>query len=486
MYSHPLKALSVACLSALLFAGWDAAAQPHESSTPFVGTWTGSIEVPGVSLRIVFGITHDAETGYASTMASPDQGAFDIPVDSVVVDDASITISIAMIGGEYSGTLSDDKNAIAGTWTQFGLPLELDLVRTEESIVPNRPQDPEPPFPYATEDVTFGSAAEGVTLAGTLSTPSEGAPSHAVVLISGSGAQDRNSTLSGHHPFFVLADYLTRKGIAVLRFDDRGVGESTGDFSVATTKDFADDVRGALDFLATHPSVGDANIGLIGHSEGGLIASMVAASSGDVDLVVLIAAPGVPGDEIILKQSRVLVEHTLRAPGSLIKEEKIEQMLDETLRTQELIFEAVKNEADNEVLADTLRSLIDKQLEKMGYLYDEAARSQMADAEIDKLISPWFRFFLTYDPRPTLSEVSTPVLAVGGSKDMQVDSSINLPAIEAALHAGGNTDVTTLELDGLNHLLQTADTGHVTEYGSIEETMAPSAMETIAAWILER
>ena len=213
---------------------------------------------------------------------------------------------------------------------------------------------------------------------------------------------------------------------------------------------------------------------------------MVAASSGDVDLVVLIAAPGVPGDEIILKQSRVLVEHTLRAPGSLIKEEKIEQMLDETLRTQELIFEAVKNEADNEVLADTLRSLIDKQLEKMGYLYDEAARSQMADAEIDKLISPWFRFFLTYDPRPTLSEVSTPVLAVGGSKDMQVDSSINLPAIEAALHAGGNTDVTTLELDGLNHLLQTADTGHVTEYGSIEETMAPSAMETIAAWILER
>ena len=486
MYLHPLKALCAACLFTLLFAGGDAAAQTDESSNSFAGTWTGSLEVPGGALRIVFGITHDAETGYASTMASPDQGAFDIPVDSVVADSASVTISVAAIGGEYSGTLSDDGNAIAGTWTQSGLSFDLDLVRTEETIDPNRPQDPEPPFPYTTEDVTFGSAVEGVTLAGTLSVPSEGAPSHAVVLISGSGAQDRNSAIFGHRPFLVLADYLTRKGIAVLRFDDRGIGASTGDFKGATTKDFADDVRGALDFLTNHPSVADANIGLIGHSEGGLVAPMVAAGTGDVDLVVLIAAPGVPGDELLLTQSRALAKFAMRAQRGLTDEETLEQELDKILSTQELIFEAVKTEADNEVLAASLRPLIDEQLVRTGQLNDEAARSQVVDTEIATLTSPWLRYFMTYDPRPTLSDMSVPVLVVGGSKDMQVDSKINLPAVEAALKAGGNADVTILELDGLNHLLQTAGTGHITEYGSIAETMAPRAMETIATWILER
>ena len=230
-----------------------------------VGTWHGSLEVPGASLPLVFHIT-ETDGSLSATMDSPAQGATGIPVDTVTFEDGHVSLSINAIAGGYEGDLVND--TLTGAWSQSGMSFDLTLERGEEGeVVMNRPQEPKPPFPYAVEEVRIASSAAGVTLAGTLTLPDADAPAPVVVLISGSGPQDRDEALMGHRPFLVLADHLTRHGVAVLRFDDRGIGESTGSFATATSVDFADDVVSVVEFLDGRSDVGP--IGLIGHSEGG-------------------------------------------------------------------------------------------------------------------------------------------------------------------------------------------------------------------------
>lgn len=458
-----------------------AMAQPDAS---IEGTWLGALSVYGSELRIVFHVQRADDSSFTAKLDSPDQGAAGIPVDAVTVTGDSVLFSVNVIGGSYEGVLGEGGETMDGQWRQGGAALPLVLKRVEAVPEPERPQEPARPYPYDDEEVVYDNPdAEGVRLAGTLTLPRSQGPHPAVILISGSGPQDRDESLMGHRPFLVLADHLTRQGIAVLRYDDRGTASSTGDFSAATTEDFASDVAAGVDYLRTRAEIDPARIGLVGHSEGGLVAPMVAVAHPEaVSFIVLMAGPGLTGEEIMYLQSGLIA----RASGA--PEEAIAQ----SRAQQEQLFAVLKEESDLEVAEERLRALVQASID--GMTEEERAaltasgvdESTVIDRQIRPYLSPWFRYFLRYDPVPALEEVQVPVLAINGEKDLQVPSEENLAAIEAALQRGGNEDVTTIELAGLNHLFQTAQTGAPAEYGQIEETMAPLALHTISDWILEQ
>ncbi|MGA9363284.1 MAG: alpha/beta fold hydrolase [Bacteroidota bacterium] len=440
------------------------------------GAWQGTLSVPGGSLRVVFNFKPKAEGGYTATLDSPDQGAFGIPADSVIVQDTLVRVSIQSIGGELNGVRVPAADSISGTWSQGGMQLPLVLKYSGKvTEAPKRPQEPKKPYPYKDEEVTVSNAAAGITLAGTLTLPSSAGPFPAVVLITGSGPQDRDEALLGHKPFLVLSDYLTRQGIAVLRCDDRGTGKSTGKFGGATSVDFAGDAMAALAYLKSRKEVRADKMGLIGHSEGGMIAPMVAAESNDVAFIVMMAGPGVPGDKLILEQVTLIT----RAMG---KSEKEIQKQHELNRK---IYDVVESGEDSAAVASELRTLILSAADSTA-LKNPQANNAAINARIAQVTSPWFKYFLTYDPRPTLKKVRCPVLAINGEKDLQVPPKQNLPEIQAALQAGGNKDFTIRELPGLNHLFQAATKGTPDEYAKIEETISPTALKLIGDWILEK
>ncbi len=442
----------------------------------FSGIWNGALKVSGIQLRIVFNISKEDNGKYKATMDSPDQGAKDIPVEKIIFQENKIKMEMPALRGEYNGILGSDGNKIEGTWTQSGRSFQLDLERSDKPAVLNRPQEPKEPFPYNSEEVTYKNDEAGNTLAGTFTYPKSEGPFPAVILITGSGPQNRNEELLGHKPFLVLSDYLTRQGIAVLRFDDRGIGKSTGDFSSATSEDFATDVLAGVEYLKTRNEVNKDEIGLIGHSEGGLIAPMVAVKSPDVAFIVLMAGPGLPGDQILLKQSALISKAMGERNENIEKSEKVNKK----------IYEILKNEPDSlkahneivDIFTNYYNSLSEEDKKKAG---DENTALQM----LKRVESPWFKHFLKYDLRPTLEKVNCPVLAINGEKDLQVPPKEDLEAIKAALIKGGNKNFKTVELKGLNHLFQTAKTGSPTEYNTIDETIAPIALKTIGDWILE-
>lgn len=423
------------------------------------GTWFGSPRVsPAVSLRCVFDVDAKPDGSFSGVFASLDQGTAAVALSRVNLADGRVVIEVATVGGRYEGTMNADGSQIVGRWTQRAGSLELTLVR-------GRPQEPRRPYPYLDEEATYPNARDGVTLAGTLTMPAAGGPFPAVLLISGSGPQDRDERVAFHRPFLVLADYLTRRGVAVLRVDDRGVGSSTGDFSQATSEDFARDVLAGVEYLKSCSQIDPNRIGLIGHSEGGIIAPMAAVDSNDVAFIVLMAGPGVTGEQILMDQ---LVD-LLKAAGAS------QAVIDVAAREQGRVFDVVKSEADPNAAKARIRAIIAE--------YNPSLSQEQVDAQVQQVTSPWYRFFVTYDPREILRRVRCPVLAINGSLDLQVSAKTNLPVIEQALQEGGNPDFTVQELPGLNHLFQTAQTGSTVEYARIEETIAPQALETIAGWV---
>jgi pimeloyl-ACP methyl ester carboxylesterase len=378
----------------------------------------------------------------------------------------------------FEGKMREDSLTIDGQWKQGGQTLPLTLKRVDEVPELRRPQEPKRPYPYKEEEVIYENKKAAVKLAGTLTLPPSDGPFPAVLLISGSGMQDRNETVFGHRPFLVLADYLTRQGLAVLRVDDRGVGGSTGSMALflqSTSEDFAHDVLAGIDYLKTRSEIDPKRIGLIGHSEGGIIAPMVAAQSPDVAFIVLMAGTGLDGQEVLYLQSDLI----LKAVGASHEVRAIQRAaLEET-------FNILKHEEGDATAETKIRNLMKDTLAKLSKDEKEALglSEGMLELQIKMALSPWFGFFLTYDPKPTLMKVKCPVLAIIGEKDLQVAPKENLRAIEQALKAGGNEHYTVKELPNLNHLFQTAQTGSLTEYAKIEETISPAALKLIGDWI---
>lgn len=407
------------------------------------------------------------------TFDSVDQGASGLRIDTVTLTGSAVRLDLKTPVARYEGTLSSDGATIEGAWVQGGASFPLTL-RRGVPAAPKRPQLPKPPFPYAAEAVSYQNTAAAITLAGTLTLPRATTPAPAVILITGSGAEDRDETVFGHKPFLVLADHLTRNGIAVLRVDDRGVGGSSGKTSDATSDDFAGDVLAGIDYLKTRKEIDPKRIGLVGHSEGGLIAPIAANRSSDVAFIVLMAGPGLPGDEILYLQGAAIAK-AAGAPDAAIAANRA---------GQERIFTIVKEEKDPAIMTARLRQVADSIVAGMPAEQREGTR-RLIESQMAALATPWFHYFLSYDPRPALAKVKCPVLALNGERDLQVPYQPNLEAIAAALRAGRNSDATTMPLPGLNHLFQTAVTGSPAEYATIEETMAPAALDAITSWILK-
>lgn len=441
------------------------------------GTWNGVLKVQGMQLRINFNI-EKTDNGYQSTMDSPDQNAFGIPVESTILEEKTLTIKMPNLGAEYTGTVLS-KDSITGTFTQLGqiIPLNLSKKAVKKEVL-NRPQEPKDPRPYYRENIKFRNNKAAIELAGELTMPAKEGLYPAVILISGSGPQNRNEEVFGHKPFLVIADYLTRKGIAVLRFDDRGIAESEGDFKSATSFDFATDVEAAVAYLQTRKEIDGKKIGLIGHSEGGLIAPIVATQSNAVDFIVLLAGPGIPGAELLYMQSELIG----RASGL------DEQELATSLSINKSIYDQVVQSTDLDTFRADFKIYLKKLVQEHPEMLEKSGLSEddFLNSLFSQIASPWMYTFLRYDPRPVLAKVKCPVLALNGAKDLQVPAEIDIKNIEKAVKDGGNDNITTAILPNLNHLFQDCDKGTPAEYSDIEETFSPKALALMADWIAKQ
>ncbi len=441
---------------------------PHVDVAPsdIDGMWGGTLQSGNRSLRLVINITN-TPYGLVTSWDSPDENARGLAA-SISRKGAQVTFdSRPPVRASFEGKLDEARTTLDGTWSQGGNSAALVLTRERNAAVrdPKRPQNPVKPYPYREENVSYENATAGITLAATLTIPPGSGPFPAVVLITGSGAQNRDETIAGHRPFLVLADYLTRRGIAVLRADDRGVGQSGGNYAAATTADFATDTAAGVRYLRTRREVNLKRIGLVGHSEGGLIAPLVAGRDHDIAFIVLMAGSGIPGDEIIVEQGALM----MKAIG--VSAEQI----DVNSGREREVLRIVKNEQDPAVRNAKLQAAL-----------DGVTPAAKIPEQIRALTSPWYRYFISYDPAIALKDVTCPVLAMNGERDLQVPAAQNLAAIKKALESAGNAHVTVVELPGLNHLFQTARTGLPAEYEEIEETIAPVALETVANWILKQ
>lgn len=443
----------------------------------FKGSWMGILDVQGNKLRVVFNITA-ATSGYTVTMDSPDQGAKGIST-SAKIEGRNIDLSVEMAGISYSGILIKD-GEINGTFKQGGFSAMLILKRVaNKDIKANvRIQDPQKPFQYISEDVKFENRDAGITLAGTLTLPANGDNFPAVILISGSGGQNRDEEIMNHRPFLVLSDFLTRNGVAVLRFDDRGVGESEGSQKGATTYDFATDVEAALAYLKSRQEINPKSIGLVGHSEGGLIAPIVAVDNkDDINFIVMMAGPGVRGDSLLILQNHYISQ------ASGVSAAVVEASLKLNREAYKIIIE---NNDDN-VIVEKIKILLDKELHKIiGMDSSNPQYQKVYNKLIGDLSNPWIKSFVRLDPSVALEKIGCAVLAINGTKDLQVSYKENLSAIEKALITGGNKKFTIKEFEGLNHLFQRCNTGLMNEYLTIEETIFPEVMEFILQWIVNK
>lgn len=436
------------------------------------GQWNGILKVQGTQLRIVFNISK-TENGYTATMDSPDQNAKGIPVSSVSFDNPKLKIAAANLGLEYEGLLKPEM-IIEGTFKQGGMSIPLNLTREvveKKEIV--RPQDPKKPFPYYEEELTFRNNTAGIKLAGTLTLPQKEGVFPAVVLITGSGPQNRNEELMGHKPFLIIADFLTRNGIAVLRFDDRGTASSEGDFKTATTNDFATDVNSAVEYLMSRKEIDKKKVGLIGHSEGGIIAPIVANNSKNVSFIVLLAGTGIPGDQLLLLQQELI------GKASGMSDEKISDVK----KISSSIFELVNKSSSVDQLNIDLTNFVKQELKTFPDRPKSISDDDFVKAQVQEVTNPWMLNFIKYNPAVALEKVKCPVLALNGEKDLQVPPKENLGAIKDALAKGGNKKVTAIELPGLNHLFQECNTGAPSEYATIEQTVSPVALDEILKWV---
>ena len=432
-----------------------------QSQAQIEGYWKGEIDLSVQKLETAFDIKA-IENGYSATFDVPAQGAFDIPVDEVSFQNGQLQLKMNAMDASYSGTLKD--SSIEGNFTQRGMTFPLNLAKAEKKEQKKaRPQDPLPPFKYHIEEVTFVNEKEGNSLVGTLTIPEGKGPFPAMVLVSGSGQQDRDEELMNHRPFWVIADYCALHGIAVLRYDDRGVGGSTGEVKNATSMDFSNDAEAAFDYLRNRKEINATKVGILGHSEGGIINFMVSARRPEVAFLVSLAGPSVNGIEVLKEQQKAI----LRASG--MPEEAVQ--FNSNTNTQ--MFNIIEASSSREEADSLLRNLL------KGWGYNE----ELTEQTVSQMASPWMYYFLKYDPTDAIVKTNCPVLLLNGSKDLQVIASQNLPGYEKIIAEHGKTNLTLHELPDLNHLFQHCETGSPNEYFEIEETISPEVLEMIVGFV---
>lgn len=440
------------------------------------GSWHGVLSAGALELRLVFNISVNEDLSLKATLDSPDQGAMDIPLGEVILSEDSIRIDAPIAQGFYIGRIVS-QSSIEGEWHQSGRSFKLDLDRQEEAIVLNRPQEPQAPYPYKEEEISFTNSEQDFSLAGTLTIPQGEGPFPAVILVSGSGSQNRDEEIFGHKPFKLIADYLTRNGMAVLRYDDRGVAASGGNAAGSTTEDHAGDARSAFDYLLDRSDINPSKIGIIGHSEGGMIAFILASSQKDVAYIVSLAGPGVDGKTILLDQS----DHIARLSGAA------DAILEDNRNVMSGVYDIM-------IAHETYEDWNEETLEFTSKFYSERLVGNYSEADIERgkenLLASipeaayaWMRYFVLFDPAPLFSKITCPVLALNGEKDCQVLPEQNIRTINNGLDGAGNNEIKTMILPGLNHLFQNCETGLPNEYGIIEETFDPETLTLIAEWI---
>lgn len=448
----------------IVYAGFQSFAQEAK----WIGFWSGKLDISATKLEVIFETWSDENGKPVAVMDVPMQGAKDIQCSVIKAEIDSLIIKVPLIRGSFSGAFISD-TTIQGEWKQSGMTFPLTLTKTRIVSEIKRPQTPQKPFPYNEVEVVYENKEAGISLAGTLTFPQEGEKFPAVILITGSGPQDRDETLFEHKPFLVIADFLTRNGLAVLRVDDRGVGGSEGKTSEATSEDFAGDVLAGVEFLKTRKEINPAKIGLIGHSEGGLIAP-IAAGKFDAAFVVLLAGPGMIGEQILYEQGKLI-----NKAAGLTDEQALQNQ-----KMQEAVFNIIKTETDSAKRLDRLqRTMTNGQY----FMLNEEQKATV-DNQVKTVDNKWFKFFLQYDPFSALVKIKCPVLALNGEKDLQVPAKPNLSAIEKALTEGENKNFKTMEIPGMNHLFQTCETGAIAEYAQIEETISPNVLDILRDWIL--
>lgn len=432
-----------------------------QSQAQIEGYWKGKIDLGGLQLELAFDIA-PAENGYSATLDVPAQSAFNISVDETVFQDNHLQMTMSAIGASYSGALKD--KVIEGEFTQHGMTFSLNLEKGEkETQQMARPQDPQPPFNYHIEEVAFVNEKEGNTLVGTLTIPKGEGPFPAMVLVSGSGQQDRDEELMNHRPFWVIADYCALHGIAVLRYDDRGIGGSTGEVENATSLDFSYDAEAAFDYLRSRKEINASKVGILGHSEGGVINFMVSARRPEVAFLVSLAGPSVNGIEGLKEQQAAI----LRASGMT------EEAVQFNSNTNAQMFDIIEASSSREEADSLLRQLV------KGWGYNE----ELIEQTVSEMTMPWMYYFLKYDPTEAIVQTQCPALLLNGSKDLQVIASQNLSAYEKIIAEHGKTNLTLREMPDLNHLFQHCETGSPNEYFTIDETISPEVLEMIVSFI---
>lgn len=439
------------------------------------GVWHGKLTLPsGGALTIVFRIDHTDKGGYITTLDSPDQGANNIKTSSTSFQDSILNVQVPGINASFKGKLNAAGNAIAGTFMQ-GMPLSLNLVKGEPSL-PKHPQEPQPPFPYRSEEVSVRNEQDGITLAGTLTLPEKGNRFPAVVLVTGSGAQDRNEEIWGHKPFLLIADYLTRHGIAVLRCDDRGTAASQGDHANATNEDFAKDTEAMINFLRGRKEINAKKIGIIGHSCGGTIAFITAAKNPNIAFIVSLAGVAVRGDSLLVTQTEAGFK-SKGMPDAVWQSMKpaFQHQYSVVLRQTDKSVDEIRKE----LYANATQPMSPEQLKDLNIV-------KQITAQINSITTPWFLHLMRYDPAEALKKIKCPVLALNGEKDIQVDAAMNLTAIQQITAENGNKNVTIKAYPQLNHLFQTCQLGTLEEYRQLEETMSPEVLKDMTEWILDQ
>jgi len=438
------------------------------------GGWSGYSKTSAGPLTFVLEVKH--ENGeYQVRAQSPDQGPDYFPVDSFELKQGQIIFTIKNLDLRFEGGLSKDRSTISGEIKQGSILLKLKMSKKPvKSKLSARPQTPKAPFDYPVEEVVVKNTEDNVTLAGTLTKPN-GKIKATAIMISGSGPQDRDETIYRHKPFAVIADFLAKKGYAVLRLDDRGVAESTGDFSAATTEDFASDTSAAVDYLKSRNDIPNDSIGLIGHSEGGMVAPIVASRRDDVAFVILLAGPGVDIVDLYVEQRSLILSASGVASEQLNKVRQLDH----------IIFEQINELEKGEQIPEKTKNLI-AQVARLVGLNDKTAINAQVESLANTYATPWFRYFIKFDPSPYLRNTKPPILAINGTLDIQVASKQNLSGIDKTLSSANHPDYEIVELEKLNHLFQTAVTGNIIEYDRIEETIAPIVLDTLDQWLSKR